>query len=293
MSRKHATLACFAPSASLSDFRGPLVGNSGVATPAFSGNRNDEFGGTYVKIGRTGEIQVKSVIVATDSKLCFSARNAPWFANHVTHSGMTKTLDPSRSDPLPVCRGGLAIALWIVAVGSGLFQLWDYTAAPGRAGTQTADWPAGSQTCLVPGGANLIMFAHPHCPCTRASLDELAKVMTQCGGLVNARILFLKPANDVTDWEKTDLWRTAGRIPGASVVVDEAGREHTRFGVETSGHVLLYDATGKLKFSGGITSSRGHSGDNTGRDTIVELLRHGGAERTTTPVFGCPLKDRE
>jgi hypothetical protein len=227
----------------------------------------------------------------SNSKLCFSARNAPRFANHVTYSGMTTTIDPSRTDPPSVCRDGLAIALWIIAVGTGLFQLWDYAAAPGRAGTPAADWPAGSQVCLVPGGANLIMFVHPHCPCTRASLDELAKLMTQCRGLVNAQVLFLKPADDVTDWEKTDLWRTASRITGVSVVVDKGGREHTQFGVETSGHVLLYDAAGKLIFSGGITSSRGHSGDNTGRDTVVGLLRHGGPERTTTPVYGCPLKD--
>jgi hypothetical protein len=76
-----------------------------------------------------------------------------------------------------------------------------------------------------------------------------------------------------------------------SVAADDEGREHARFGVETSGHVLLYDAAGKLMFSGGITPSRGHSGDNTGRDAVVRLLRHGGVERTKTPVFGCSLKD--
>jgi hypothetical protein len=204
---------------------------------------------------------------------------------------MTATIAPSETHPRPVCRGGFAVALWIVAVGTGLFQLWDYSAAPGRAGTPAVDWPAGSQVHLVPGHANLIMFAHPHCPCTRASLDELAKLMTQCRGLVNVQVLFLKPHSEVDDWEKTDLWRSASEIPDVSVAADDKGREHARFGVETSGHVLLYDAAGKLIFSGGITPSRGHSGDNTGRDAVVRLLRHGGEERMKTPVFGCPLKD--
>jgi len=65
--------------------------------------------------------------------------------------------------------------------------------------------------------------------------------------------------------------------------------EARRFGVETSGQTLLYDAGGRLIFSGGITGSRGHAGDNAGEAALVALLTSGQADRRATSVFGCPL----
>ena len=44
-------------------------------------------------------------------------------------------------------------------------------------------------------------------------------------------------------------------------------------GATTSGHVLLYDAGGVLRFAGGITDGRGHEGDNAGLDAALALLR--------------------
>jgi hypothetical protein len=53
--------------------------------------------------------------------------------------------------------------------------------------------------------------------------------------------------------------------------------------------VILYDAAGRLRFSGGITAARGHAGDNLGRSAIVELLEGDSPTATATPVFGCSL----
>jgi hypothetical protein len=66
--------------------------------------------------------------------------------------------------------------------------------------------------------------------------------------------------------------------------------EVDRFHAEVSGLTMLYNADGKLLFSGGITASRGHSGDNVGRSSIVSLVTCGTSERTRTPVFGCALR---
>ena len=49
---------------------------------------------------------------------------------------------------------------------------------------------------------------------------------------------------------------------------DDDGAEARRFGAETSGQTLLYDARGALAFSGGITGARGHAGDNAGRASL-------------------------
>jgi hypothetical protein len=113
--------------------------------------------------------------------------------------------------------------------------------------------------------------------------------MAQAQGRVTAYVLFLKPTGSSTDWEKTDLWQSAVRIPGVNVVVDDNGIEARRFHAVTSGQTALYDIDGHLLFSGGITSARGHSGDNAGRSAIVSLLNTADADRKETAVFGCPL----
>ncbi len=72
---------------------------------------------------------------------------------------------------------------------------------------------------------------------------------------------------------------------------DIQGREALRFGAATSGQTLLYDASGRLLFSGGITPARGHAGDNDGSDALLELLSGGSGRHHQTPVFGCSLRD--
>ena len=114
--------------------------------------------------------------------------------------------------------------------------------------------------------------------------------MAQAQGRVAAHALFVKPEGSSDDWEKTDLFESAADIPGVDVVVDD-GAEARRFNAATSGQAALYDAEGSLLFSGGITASRGHSGDNDGRSAIVSLLNTGAAARSETSVFGCPLFD--
>jgi hypothetical protein len=185
-----------------------------------------------------------------------------------------------------------AIAIWSVAVGLGLFWMMEYETTPGAFGAQQGVWPDRSGIQRKGGLANLVMFAHPRCPCTRASLNELAQIMTDCQGLVTAEVLFLKPPGTGKDWDTTDLWEKARSIPGVEVRADTDGRERKQFGIETSGHVVLYDPNGKRIFSGGITGSRGQVGENAGRSAIVQLIRDSGLAPLETPVFGCSLADR-
>src|SRR5262249_49195821 len=150
-------------------------------------------------------------------------------------------------------------------------------------------WPAGSHIQPATDRPTLVMLAHPRCPCTRASLGELALLMTRCQGLVQASVNFYKPAGEPDAWAQTDLWQSAAAIPGVSVRPDDDGREARCFHSSTSGQVLLYDAAGRLLFSGGITGARGHAGANAGRDALVALLTGGAAERAPHSVFGCAL----
>jgi hypothetical protein len=73
-------------------------------------------------------------------------------------------------------------------------------------------------------------------------------------------------------------------------MTDEDATQAAVFGVAVSGQTLLYDAAGRLIFSGGITDARGHSGDNAGRGALVSLLNGRASTVTRTPVFGCLLR---
>jgi hypothetical protein len=182
--------------------------------------------------------------------------------------------------------------LWLLLAGGGLWFVSAYENSPGIVANPSVQFPAGSKIPRIIGRPTLVMLAHPHCPCTRASVGELARLMAQSQGLVNGYVLFLKPSDFVDNWEKTDLWRSAASIPGVTVMQDNDGNEAKFFNAATSGQTFLYDATGQLLFNGGITSARGHSGDNLGRDAIVSLLSEGEAEQTETAVYGCPLFNR-
>jgi hypothetical protein len=135
------------------------------------------------------------------------------------------------------------------------------------------------------------MAVHPQCPCTRASIGELERLMAHSNRLVDAYLLFYRPDGVPPDWEQTGLWTRAAAIPGVQVVRDDRGEEAERFGALASGQAMLYSANGDLLFRGGITSSRGHAGDNPGRAAIVALVQHEPTTRTVTPVFGCTLRD--
>lgn len=182
-----------------------------------------------------------------------------------------------------------ACALWLSAVGAGIKYLWSYESTPGVAAVAPDRWPAESRIKPAADRATLVMLAHPHCPCTRASIGELARLMTQAQGRVTAYVLFVKPPDFSDGWEQTDLWASAAAIPGVTVVRDDEGVEAGRFGAATSGQTVLYGAEGKLLFSGGITGARGHAGDNAGRTAVVSLLTTAESEQKETPVYGCPL----
>jgi hypothetical protein len=181
---------------------------------------------------------------------------------------------------------------WIASVAFGAHVLFHYETTPGRVGLVPHQWPS-LQIERATDRPTLVMLAHPHCPCTGASVGELARVMARFQGKVTAYVLLVRPKGAGRDWEETDLRRSAEAIPGVKVVLDLDGVEARRFGAETSGHTLLFGVDGRLLFNGGITASRGHAGDNVGESAIMALLDNQAPPRTQTLVFGCSLANRD
>jgi hypothetical protein len=179
--------------------------------------------------------------------------------------------------------------VWTMAVGTGMALLWNYEVAPGVAATAPARWPESSRIARATDRPTLLMLLHPQCPCSKASLEELDRLMARVHHRVAARVLFVIPPDAPEDWARTDLWRQASGIRGVSVVGDRDALEAERFHAATSGEALLYGTDGRLLFSGGITGSRGHAGDNTGRSALLAFLTDREAATRNTPVFGCSL----
>ena len=180
-------------------------------------------------------------------------------------------------------------ALWLSASCGGLAMLALYDGRPGTIQSALPKWPAESKIHLSERGATLIVFAHPRCPCTRASLGELEKIVAHCWSSITTWVVFLKPAGSDDSWDQTDLLTTAAAIPGVHVVRDLDGVEARRFHATTSGQTLLYSNQGDLLFNGGITLARGHAGDNAGRSAIESYLAGRVPTCRETPVFGCPI----
>jgi hypothetical protein len=180
--------------------------------------------------------------------------------------------------------------IWLAAVGFGMRHLLEYSYTPGIQLQSGRTWPATTTLSHSQVKATLVLAVHPHCPCTRATLNELAVIVARCSGKIRTEILLYRPSGFNPGWSDTDLRQTAVQIPGVVVIDDRDGVEAQRFGAATSGETLLYDKAGRLLFKGGITASRGHSGDNLGRDTVIDFVTSGVPGFSSTPVFGCSLR---
>jgi hypothetical protein len=179
--------------------------------------------------------------------------------------------------------------LWLTVVTGATFLMMGYANTPGKSGTAPTDWPTASTISRDGGQPTFVMFMHPHCPCSRASVEELSRLMAHCQGRVDAHVFFLRPAGMDLDWVHSDSWASASHIPGVVVHCDDNGKEARIFGAETSGDTELFDAAGRLIFHGGITAARGHAGDNDGLASVQAFVLHQTATASSHPVFGCSL----
>jgi hypothetical protein len=186
------------------------------------------------------------------------------------------------------------VILWLSIAVGGVFYLARYENTPAaEAALHPPVFPPESRIERADGRPTLIFFAHPKCPCTRASLRELARLMTDTGGKLQAYVVFIKPEGAGEEWTKTDLRASAEAIPNVRVLIDEDERETSIFNAQTSSLTLLYDRDGNLRFSGGITIARGHEGDNAGRRAVFEIVSEAAGKTVETAVFGCPLRKKD
>jgi hypothetical protein len=182
----------------------------------------------------------------------------------------------------------LLTTAWALGVVAGSFAVWRHAATPSAAAAVAENWPAASTLPRRAGRATLVLFAHPQCACTQASLRELERLLPKIGDKLDVVIPFVQPPGASARWLHAANWRTASAIPGVVVIADSEGREAALFGATTSGQVCYYDAAGRLAFAGGLTAQRGHEGTSPAHLALAALVAGRAAPRCS-PVFGCQL----
>lgn len=191
------------------------------------------------------------------------------------------------------------MACWFAA-GAGV---WAWTVAYGTTTAQPAASTFANPAPVVNGMTTLserptlYLFVHPRCPCTRATITQLDRVLTASGleqtelpeVVIVATIPSSAGEND-SDWRKSDTLRRASELPNATVQYDAGGVKARSFGAQASGSVALYAADGRLLFAGGVTASRGHEGDCLGAEQLLQqIIDPNDQIPATAPALGCLL----
>jgi hypothetical protein len=182
----------------------------------------------------------------------------------------------------------LAGFIWTATVGAMYQAVRRFETTPGRPATALPSWPPNSGIARAGDTWSLVMLLHPHCSCSGASVEDLETILHKAPPSLRAYVLVYRPNDSEPGWAKTGVYEAAMRLPRTRVIVDTDGREARLFGGFTSGQTFLYDDAGLLRFSGGVTSLRGHAGPNRGSTDVIEIVRSG-IGRAAHPVFGCAI----
>lgn len=187
----------------------------------------------------------------------------------------------------------LLTMIWLSVLATGMLFMTHYSTRPGEQARVLESLP-NSPSITKTGMRTLWIYLHPHCPCSQATVRQLSRLLPVPEDTQVIACCFL-PEDSAADWVEGSLWNAAEQLTSAAAFRDYGGVEAKRFGVHTSGHVMLFDAQGELSFSGGVTAGRGHEGDSPSWIQLQELLsdlespNFKSQKRHSFPVYGCPI----
>ena len=177
---------------------------------------------------------------------------------------------------------------WVACIAAAFAYLNRYSSIPGAAFDAKQSACEFLASMRQPGRPVILVAVHPRCPCTDATLAELGDLLARSAGRCDAIMLEFQPLNPASDWPKSATSRTLGGVP-VRVVADPAGQLAEKIGAHTSGHLVLVDKAGEIRFRGGITLSRGHRGRSPAQDAMLATIMGREPALTKASVFGCAL----
>ena len=182
----------------------------------------------------------------------------------------------------------LALGAWLCCCAAATAWVTIYSHTPNDAGAAQPKLADGGLIQLDQARPTVVMFVHPRCPCTQASVEGLARLQRKFQDRFALRVVFNVPRGMAPDWHQSTLWDSVGRLPDCERLVDMGGHITNQAGAETSGTVALYEPDGRLVFWGGVTASRGHAGDSPGSDALASYFKDKPFP-VQTDIFGCQM----
>lgn len=72
---------------------------------------------------------------------------------------------------------------------------------------------------------SLVLFVHPKCPCTRATIAELARILRTTKNRLSTTIYFYRPRREPNSWcTDSSLWQESKLLPGVTTKIDLDGK---------------------------------------------------------------------
>ena len=184
----------------------------------------------------------------------------------------------------------------------GWYQLGRYASTPGEQFAAPALWNPHAAHASTP---HLIVFIHPGCSCTHATLQQLDKLLQSPHPPVRLTLAVYQSKALITQHQasfdsSSYLHPAHDKLAEFRQLSDWNGALARSLGAVTSGQILLYSAAGQLLFQGGITEERAHLGDNDSADSLLTAINstarpfpnlHLTSTKAITPhpVFGCSI----
>ena len=175
--------------------------------------------------------------------------------------------------------------LWLMAAGFYYRKLMLFETQPGRSAHAPSVWPKGNGLRLDSGKPTLVQFLHPKCSCSRASLEQVAKLQAEFPKHFSTVLVVWQPATGDKSWGALPM-PVENRLAIDQIVWDRAGRIATQFDAHTSGQTYIYNPDGRLRFAGGVTSVRASAIPGPAL-AMLEAVFSAKSGPTYLPVFGC------
>ncbi|MGP1346078.1 MAG: hypothetical protein ACTS3F_05335 [Phycisphaerales bacterium] len=187
----------------------------------------------------------------------------------------------------------LSLIAWAIACVIAFSALWAYANTPATHAEPKPGWSPPEALRVPSDRACLVLFAHPKCPCTRATMAALERLRRDHSGLLAMRVVFYEPINADASWRGTELWERALALEESLAIADPGGAMSMAAGAVASGTVIFMDHSGQERFRGGITPARGHEGDSVGSIAIRAILRGESPGHNSASVYGCRIVGAE
>ena len=134
----------------------------------------------------------------------------------------------------------VAAILWSIAsVGGWAWTTrYEFATHPDNNLRRAEQWPTASRLALAEDRQTLLFFIHSRCPCTRASVHELERVLTGTGlsesQLPKLIVVASLPPDASNKWARHRHFTPDLHAASRGNILDVGGTESSRFGATTS-----------------------------------------------------------